>query len=130
MGCRQGLSVAPRFLREWLISRTSRSRVCNFLVKLPTRKEVRHPRRIGLRLATIDANDPLRLRRSVSPRIWLGHIRGTERPLFLLLGGTLRFSTPGRPGTPGTCYVALWHLPRPDLHQLADGDFQDIPTAD
>ena len=34
----------------------------------------------------------------------------------------LRFSTLGRPRALGACYVALWRLPRPDLHRLADGD--------
>jgi hypothetical protein len=47
--------------------------------------------------------------------------------LHLLLGGILRFSTPGHPGALGACYVALWRLPRPDLHRLADGDLQGTP---
>jgi hypothetical protein len=50
---------------------------------------VRHPQMIGLSLATSAANDSLKLRRSVSLRIWLrpavravwpGHLRGTKRP--------------------------------------------------
>ena len=36
--------------------RTERSRSWNFLVELPTRKELRHPRMIGLSLATIAAH--------------------------------------------------------------------------
>jgi hypothetical protein len=44
--------------------------------------------------------------------------------LHLLPGGILRFATPGRPGAAGACYVALWRLPRPDLHRQADGDFK------
>src|SRR6266540_4344569 len=47
--------------------------------------------------------------------------------LHLLLGGIRRFSTPGHPGALGACDVALWRLPRPDLHRLADGDLQGTP---
>ena len=37
--------------------------------------------------------------------------------LHLLLGGILRFATPGYPRAAGACYVALWRLPRPDFHR-------------
>ena len=36
----------------------------------------------------------------------------------------LRFGTPGRPGAPGAFYAALWRLPRPDFHRLANDDFK------
>jgi len=40
----------------------------------------------------------------------------------------LRFGTPGRPGAPGAFYAALWRLPRPDFHRLANDDLQGTPT--
>jgi len=46
-----------------------------------------------------------------------------------LLRRILRFTTPGRPGAVAACYVALWRLPRPDLHRLVIGAFQGTPTA-
>ena len=55
------------------------------------------------------------------------HVLLRTTGLHLLLGGILRFSTPGHPGALGACYVALWRLPRPDLHRLADGDLQGTP---
>ena len=36
----------------------------------------------------------------------------------------LRFTTPGRPGAAAACYVALWRLPRPDLHRLVISTFK------
>ena len=40
--------------------------------------------------------------------------------LLSFLRRILRFSTTGRPGALGACYVASWQLPRLDSHQLAD----------
>ena len=40
--------------------------------------------------------------------------------LLSFLRRVLRFSTTGRPGALGACYVASWQLPRLDSHQLAD----------
>ena len=36
----------------------------------------------------------------------------------------LRFGTPDRSGAPGAFYAALWRLPRPDFHRLANDDFK------
>ena len=36
----------------------------------------------------------------------------------------LRFTTPGRPSAAAACYVALWRLPRPDLHRLVISTFK------
>ena len=41
----------------------------------------------------------------------------------------LRFTTPGRPGAAAACYVALWRLPRPDLHRLVISTFKAHQTA-
>ena len=46
------------------------------------------------------------------------------------LGSILRFSPPGHPRALGGSYVALWRLPRPDLHRQANGDFQGTPRGD
>jgi len=48
--------------------------------------------------------------------------------LLSLLRRILRFSTTGRPGALGACYVASWQLPRLDFHQLADDSFQGTPA--
>jgi hypothetical protein len=49
--------------------------------------------------------------------------------LHLLLGGIFRFSTSSHPEALEACYVALWRLPRPDSHRLADSDFQGTPAS-
>lgn len=41
--------------------------------------------------------------------------------------GILRFGTAGHPEAPGVSYVALWRLPRPDFHRLADCVLQGTP---
>ena len=48
--------------------------------------------------------------------------------LLSFLRRVLRFSTTGRPGALGACYVASWQLPRLDSHQLADDSFQGTPA--
>ena len=40
----------------------------------------------------------------------------------------LRFTTPGRPSAEAACYVALWRLPRPDLHRLVISPFKAHQT--
>ena len=45
------------------------------------------------------------------------------RPLLLQ-----RSSRASHLAAPAACYVASWQLPRPDLHRLADDDFQDTPA--
>ncbi len=40
----------------------------------------------------------------------------------------LRFTTPGRPSAAAACYVALWRLPRPDLHRLVISTFKAHQT--
>ena len=49
--------------------------------------------------------------------------------LLSFLRRVLRFSTTGRPGALGACYVASWQLPRLDSHQLADDSFQGTPAS-
>src|ERR1700687_2778358 len=49
--------------------------------------------------------------------------------LLLLLGGVLRFSTAGHPTALEACYVALWRLPRPDLHRQVNDDSQGTPAS-
>jgi hypothetical protein len=39
-----------------------------------------------------------------------------------------RFNIASHPATLVACYVATCLLPRPDLHQLANDDFQDTPS--
>lgn len=55
------------------------------------------------------------------------HLMLRTTVLRLFLRGILRFSTSGYPEAPGDSYVALWQLPRPDFHRLANGDFQGTP---
>jgi len=43
--------------------------------------------------------------------------------LHFFLRRILRFNTSGFPQALAVCYVAYWHLPRPDLHRLADDSF-------
>ena len=38
----------------------------------------------------------------------------------------LRFTTPGRPDAVAACYVALWRLPRPDLHRIVIKNMRSV----
>ncbi|MFQ5793877.1 MAG: hypothetical protein ACE5JP_02375, partial [Candidatus Bipolaricaulia bacterium] len=39
------------------------------------------------------------------------------------------FSTSGHPDALDACYMAVWQLPRPDSHRLADDSFQGTPAS-
>lgn len=44
------------------------------------------------------------------------------------LRNILRFSTFNHSKALGDSYMALWRLPRPDLHRLVNTDFQGTPS--